>query len=138
MIRNNFQRRNSLLGAGRIGKGERCALTGPLANNRGTGGFSLLELVAVIVIVGIVASIVLPRMGTHGEKAKSTTCDVQRGNIEVQVQLFYRNKGRFPVANLSDIGSDTTYFPEGLPVCPVHGASYQIDTATGRITGHSH
>jgi hypothetical protein len=39
---------------------------------------------------------------------------------------------------LSNIGADTSYFPVGLPNCPVDGTSYTISTTTGRVTGHTH
>ena len=40
--------------------------------------------------------------------------------------------------NLSDIGANSSYFPDGLPICPVDGSSYSIDTTTLRVNGHTH
>ena len=57
-------------------------------------GFSLLELLAVITLMGIIAAIAVPRIGNQSQKTKTTACDVQRGNIDVQAQLWFRNRGR--------------------------------------------
>ena len=54
------------------------------------------------------------------------------------MKLWKRNNGSYPAANLSDIGADTTYFPSGLPVCPVDGTAYTINTTTGLVIGHTH
>ncbi|MCH7729633.1 MAG: type II secretion system protein [Planctomycetes bacterium] len=102
------------------------------------GGFSLLEVLAVLTIIGIVAGVVLPRLGEKSTDSKIAACDVNTGNIEVQSQLWLRNFGTAPAADLSDIGADTNYFPDGLPTCSVDGSAYQIDVATQRVTGHGH
>lgn len=101
-------------------------------------GLSLMELMAVVAILGILAAIALPRLSTHGVKAKKTACGVNVANIETQVRLWERTKGAWPAANLSDIGASTQFFPGGLPTCPVNNSAYQIDANTHKVTGHSH
>ena len=101
-------------------------------------GFSLMELMAVLIIVGILAAVIVPRLSAHQDKAKTSACYANKGDIELQVKLWKRNKSTYPAANLSDIGADTSYFPGGLPVCPVDGTAYTINTTTGRVTGHTH
>jgi prepilin-type N-terminal cleavage/methylation domain-containing protein len=100
--------------------------------------FSLMELMAVLAIVGILAAVIVPRVATFQDKGKKSACYANKGDIELQVKLWKRNKGSYPTANLSDIGADTSYFPGGLPVCSVDGTSYTIDTTTGRVIGHTH
>jgi len=99
---------------------------------------SLPELMAVIAILAGLAAIIIPRVANHTEDANRHACDTYQGEIELQVQLWRRNKGSFPAANLSDIGGDPDYFPDGLPVCPFDGTSYTIDTTTGTVIGHTH
>jgi prepilin-type N-terminal cleavage/methylation domain-containing protein len=102
------------------------------------GAFSLAEVLAVTAILAILAACIVPRAVGHFTEAKQHACHANQGEIELQAQLWRRNKGTFPAANLSSIGSDTAYFPEGLPVCPVDGTSYTIDTTTGTVIGHTH
>ena len=100
--------------------------------------FTLLEILAAITIIGITAAIVLVRFSDNSDNAKANACYVNKGNIEVQAQLWYRNKGTWPLANLSDIGADTDYLPDGLPPCPVDGTSYTFDANSQQVTGHVH
>lgn len=105
---------------------------------RQRSGFSMLELLAVIAIMGIIAIIALPRIGNQSQTTKATACDVQRGNIDVQTQLWFRNRGTWPARDLSDIGSNSDYFPDGLPTCPVDGAEYRFDRSTEQVVAHDH
>jgi prepilin-type N-terminal cleavage/methylation domain-containing protein len=100
-------------------------------------GLSLMELLIVLTIMGVLASIVVPRIADRGESAKTNSCQVTKGNIEVQAELWFRNKGSWPASNLSNIGADTDYFPDGLPTCPVDGSAFTLSTS-GRVVGHDH
>jgi len=100
--------------------------------------FSLMELVAVTAILAVLAAYIVPRVMGPQEEAQGNACHVYQGDIELQVQIWLRNNGSYPAANLNSIGMDTNYFPEGLPLCPVDGTSYTIDTTTGLVVGHTH
>lgn len=104
----------------------------------GRSALSLLEMIAVLAILGVLAACVIPRLGTHHISAKRHACWMNKAEIELQVQLWHRNNGSFPAADLSDIGSDQAYFPEGVPTCPADGTAYTIDTTSGLVTGHTH
>jgi prepilin-type N-terminal cleavage/methylation domain-containing protein len=100
--------------------------------------FSLTELIAAIAIIGVLAALVVPRLGSHQVGSKKSACCANQGDIELQVKLWRRNNGTYPAANLSDIGASTTYFPSGVPACPVDGTTYTINTITGLVNGHTH
>ncbi len=97
-----------------------------------------MEVLAAVVILGILAAVIVPRLSGHQDTAKKSACYANKRDIEVQAKLWLRNNATYPLANLSDIGASTTYFPSGLPVCPVDGTAYTIDTTTGKVTGHTH
>ena len=100
--------------------------------------FSLTELMAVLAILGVLAVLIVPRVSNHQVTSKRAACYANQGDIELQVKLWKRNNGTNPAANLSDIGANTTYFPSGVPTCPVDGTAYTINTTTGLVTGHTH
>jgi prepilin-type N-terminal cleavage/methylation domain-containing protein len=107
-------------------------------SSQACSGYSLLELIAVTAILGILAGIILPSVTESHADAHVGACLSEKSNIEVQAELWLRNKGSWPAANLANIGADLDYFPAGLPVCPVDGTSYTLDPATGRVVGHNH
>jgi general secretion pathway protein G len=96
-----------------------------------------MELIAVVTIVGIVAATALSRFSREADNAREKTCHVNKYNIEIQAQLWNRNRGTMPAADMGSMGADTNYFPDGLPKCPVDKTDYKIDTS-GRIVGHKH
>ncbi len=100
-------------------------------------GFSLMELLAVVAVLGVVAAIVVPRLTGGSDASKKAACDTLQGNIEIQAEIWRHNTGSWPAATLSDVGSDVKYFPEGVPVCPADGTNYTIDSS-GRVVGHNH
>ncbi len=100
--------------------------------------FSMVELLAAVTILGVLAAVILPRVYSGNDAAKSSACHVNQGDIEIQIELWLQDTGSMPASNLSDIGMDANYFPEGVPTCPVDGSAYTIDTQTGLITGHNH
>ena len=100
--------------------------------------FTLLEMMAIVVILGVVATMVVIRVGDATTNGNREACYSYKGDIEVQVQRWWRATGGPPDANLANIYADTDYFPEGGYTCPVDGTSYTIDTTTGEVVGHTH
>ena len=101
-------------------------------------GFTLLELLIVVVILGILAAVIIPRFTVSAAEAKKNACAQNVANINTQVERYYFETGSWPAADLSDIGADAGYFPDGIPTCPVDGSAYAIDATTHRVTGHAH
>lgn len=101
-------------------------------------GLSFVELLAVLAILALLVSLILPRVIGDNDASKSAACQTYKGDIEIQAELWKHNTGLWPAADLSDIGADLNYFPEGLPTCPVDGSVFTIDPSTGRVVGHNH
>jgi prepilin-type N-terminal cleavage/methylation domain-containing protein len=101
-------------------------------------GFSLLEMIAVVAILGLVAAVIIPRVLDSDDAAKIAACHVFRGDIEIQAEVWNHNNHSWPAGNLAVIGADLNYFPEGVPTCPVDGTQYLIDPTTGLVIGHGH
>lgn len=63
---------------------------------RGRAGFTLLEIMVVIVILGLLAALVVPKLIGRTEEAKRTQTRLQIKNIEQALQLFKLDNGFYP------------------------------------------
>lgn len=102
------------------------------------GGFTLVEILAVVVILGILAGVVIPRVLASSATAKTNSCLQNKAVINTSVEKWYFDKGTWPLDALTDIAADVNYFPEGIPVCPVDSSVYALDATSHRVTGHAH
>ncbi len=59
-------------------------------------GFTLVEILVVIIILGILAAIVAPRVLERPGEAKQAAARVQIKNIEGALKLFYLDSGFYP------------------------------------------
>ena len=105
---------------------------------RKKAAFTLVEILAVVVVLGILAAVVVPRVLVSSAEAKTNSCYQNKASINTAVEKWYFDKGTWPLDDLSDIAADPDYFPEGIPVCPVDGTVYALDAVTHRVTGHAH
>lgn len=104
-----------------------------LAVNRRRPGFSLLELLAVVTILGIIAAIIVPRVSVSSSTAKTKVRDHHKATINAAVERYYVDNNSWPAADLSDIGANANYFPDGMPTNPVDGATYSLNATTHRV-----
>jgi prepilin-type N-terminal cleavage/methylation domain-containing protein len=101
-------------------------------------GFTLVELLVVVLILGALAAIAVPRIIGGAQSARANACATNVDLINSQIELYYANNGTWP-ASLEDITGNTDYFPDGEPNCPFGTAfPYVYNTTTHRVAGHSH
>ncbi len=96
-------------------------------------GFSLLELLAVVTILGIIAAIIVPRVTISTDAAKQRVRDHHKATINSAVERWYISTNTWPALDLSDIAADINYFPEGIPANPVDGTAYTLNAVTNRV-----
>jgi general secretion pathway protein G len=116
-----------------------------------TAGFTLIEIMVVIIILGLLATLVIPNITGYTEKAKREKARADIASLEGALELFRADNGFFPT---TEQGLDalvikpTTgrippkwmeggYFRKGIPLDPWgnryvyfspgrHGESYEI------------
>ena len=59
-------------------------------------GFTLVEMIAVIIIIGLVAAFVGPRIFGQGDEARSRLAKAQISDIAGKMELFKLDVGRYP------------------------------------------
>jgi prepilin-type N-terminal cleavage/methylation domain-containing protein len=108
--------------------------------HRKKNAFTLVEILAVVVILGILAVVVIPRVLASSATAKTNACFQNKAAINTAVEKYYFDTGGWPADDLSDIAADLNYFPEGIPACPVDSSAYALDAVSGnhRVAGHAH
>ncbi len=62
-------------------------------------GFTLIELMIVVVILGLLATIVMPRMLNRPEQVRRTKAKIDIRHIESALALFKIDTGRFPTTS---------------------------------------
>jgi general secretion pathway protein G len=111
-------------------------------------GFTLIELMIVVVILGLLATIVMPRVLDRPEQARRAKAKVEIRNIESALALFKTDIGHFPTTSqgLQALVSDPgvkSYNPDGylnkVPMDPwgnryiyispgVHSKDYDLES----------
>jgi general secretion pathway protein G len=77
----------------------------------GRGGFTLIELMIVAVVLGILAAAIVPRVMGRQEVARRNRAKSDIAALETALELFYLDMGRYPT---SEEGLRVLYYePEG-------------------------
>jgi len=83
-------------------------------------GFTLLEIMVVLVIIGVLAALVAPRFIERADEAKVDACKVQMKNIGQALKLYRLQNGKYPgdLQALSSAGKDGKRYMDSVPKDP--------------------
>jgi len=100
-------------------------------------GFTLVELLVVLVVIGILIAIILPNALKAIDQANTKHCASNVRSIDTAVQLYYSENRAWPPA-AADL---LPYFPDedgdgtnDAPTCP-YGVTYALADTDG-VTGN--
>jgi prepilin-type N-terminal cleavage/methylation domain-containing protein len=110
------------------------------------GAFTLVEILIVVVILGILASIVIPHFANASDQAKRSSLVSTLQSVRSQVELFMLQHGdKAPAltgSDWSDLTDQTTYSGKTVgpyltfaPVNPVNGHSDILVVSTDQAGG---
>jgi len=69
----------------------------PRAGRRNDDGFTLVEVIVVLSIIGLIMSMVGPRVLGYLTDSKAKTAKIQVETLASAVELFYIDNGRYPL-----------------------------------------
>ncbi len=99
---------------------------------RTRSAFTLIELIAVIVVLAILSGVALPRYFDYADKAKEAALHGALGGVRAGVANFYADQAingnaQYPTA--TELGTTGTVMQEALPENPFNGLN-TIKTVT--------
>jgi prepilin-type N-terminal cleavage/methylation domain-containing protein len=105
---------------------------------RGVKGFTLVELLAVIVIIGLLVGLLLPAVQAAREAARRTTCGKNLKELGLAINNYVAAKQCFPPGNLPTASIGYSWIALILPFIEEDKIYNQLDFVTaGRTTsGH--
>jgi len=100
--------------------------------HKAQAGFTLIELIIVVTILGILTAILIPNFVRARSSSKLATCQLDLRNIAAGLELYYVENQNYPTTG----GWDSTLMAGGymraVPTSPIDQASYGYATNAGR------
>ncbi|HHV07586.1 MAG TPA: prepilin-type N-terminal cleavage/methylation domain-containing protein [Firmicutes bacterium] len=88
-------------------------------------GFTLVELVVVVLIIGVLAGIAMPRLASAWDDAKTSACKANLKQIEAALELYYFENNKYPTeSEFKNTDGKTLLKLKSLPVCPQNKEPY--------------
>jgi len=107
---------------------------GRKGKKRGFKGFTLVELVIVLVILGVLVALAVPRFTPALEKAKETTFCSNVRTIKSQLELYKMTTGSYPTADSFESFLKNPNYFESPPINPYTTTAFKV-TDTGTTVG---
>jgi len=91
-------------------------------------GFATLEVILMVVVIGILASVAVPRFTDVTTKANTAKIQADLSTIDTAIQMYNLDTGQWPTTNFkTELKPYLNDFPE-----PPTGSAYVKGTATSK------
>ena len=123
---------------------------------QGSAGFTLVELIVVIAVLGILAGIAIPRLTGVRDKADKASVKSDLRNVQSAMEMYFAEEGKYPTASdfstlisennlgqyISNMGNLTDYtttestvnVTEGGYTVSVDKSDFKVTISTGGIS----
>ena len=98
----------------------------------GRRGFTLVELVVVILVLGIIAAVAAPKLFNVADNAKSSALKESLAVVRDAIQLYNSQNGTFPGTDEATLKTALKPYLRGpFPACPLGNTNASIRVVTG-------
>jgi prepilin-type N-terminal cleavage/methylation domain-containing protein len=88
-------------------------------------GFTLVELMVVVLIIGILVAIAVPIFNAAKASAQKNSCFANQRTIEGAAQSYQAGTGALP----ANVAAMFPAYLKAIPTCPGGGAAYSINSS---------